>query len=87
MLKLQRYQFTVQYKKGKELYVANTLSHAAVTVQPSSTAKQECKVFRLEIAEMDLEPNRVTPDTLKPIRQETTKDPVLAALHTVVMNG
>ena len=87
MLKLQRYQFTVQYKKGKELYVADTLSHAAVTVQPSSTAKQECKVFRLEIAEMDLKPNQVTPDTLKPIQQETTKDPVLAALHTVVMNG
>ena len=45
MLKLQRYQFTVRYKKGKELYVADTLSRAAVTDQPSSTAKQECEVF------------------------------------------
>jgi len=68
MLKLQRYQFSVRYKKGKELYVADTLSRAAITGQPSSTAKQECEVFRLEIAEMDLEPNRVTPDTLKRIR-------------------
>ena len=75
MLKLQRYQFTVRYKKGKELYVADTLSRAAVTDQPSSTAKQECEVFRLEIAEMDLEPNRVTPDTLQRIRRETAKDP------------
>ena len=65
MLKLQRYQFIVRYKKGKELYVADTLSRAAVTGQPPSTAKQECVVFRLEIAEMDLEPNRVTPETNK----------------------
>ena len=40
MLKSQRYQFTVRYKKGKELYVADTLSRAAVTDQPFSTAKQ-----------------------------------------------
>ena len=86
MLKLQRYQYTVQYKKGKELYVADNFSRAAVTDQPSSTAKQECEVFRLEIAEMDLEPNRVTPDTLQRIRRETTKDPVLAALHMVITN-
>ena len=89
MLKLQRYQFTVRYKKGKELFVADSLSRASVTGQPSSTAKQECELFRLEIAEMDLEQNRVTPvpDTLKRIRRETTKDPVLAALHTVIING
>ena len=87
MLKLQRYQFTVRYKKGKELYVADTLSCAAVADQPSPTAKQEYQVFRLEIAEMDLEPNRVTPDTLQRIRQETAKDPVLASLYMVIMNG
>jgi len=63
------------------------LSCAAITGQPHSTAKQEWEVFSLEIAEMDLEPNRVTPDTLKRIRQETAKDPVLAALHTMVMKG
>ena len=36
---------------------------------------------------MDLTPNPVTADTLKRIRQETAKDPVLAALQTVVTNG
>ena len=87
MLKLQRYQFTVRYKKGKELYIADTLSRAPVTDQPISTDKQECEVFRLEMAEMEFEPNQVTPDTLQRIRRETAKDPVLAALHTMVMNG
>ena len=79
MVKLQRYQFTVRYTKGKpELYVADTLPRAVVADQPSPTAKQEYEVFRLKMAEMDLEPNRVTPDTLQRIRQETAKDPVLA---------
>ena len=86
MLKLQRYKFTVRHEKGKELYVADTLSRAAVTDQPSS-AKQECEVFRLEIAEMDLEPNRVTPDTLQRMRRETAEDPVLASLQMVIMKG
>ena len=36
---------------------------------------------------MDPEPNRVTPYTLQQIRQETAKDPVLASLHMVIMNG
>ena len=89
MLKLQRYQFTVRYKKGKELCVADTstLSRAAVADQLPGTARQEYEVFRLEIAEMDLEPNRVTPDTLQRIRQETAKDLVLASPHMVIMNG
>ena len=73
-----------------------TLSRAAaqpshVTVaDPDHTScadKQECEIFRLQLEEMDLTPNRVTADTLKRIRQETAKDPVLAALQTVVTNG
>ena len=91
MPKLQKYQFTVRYKNGKELYVVDTLARAAVTVaDPDHTSfadKQECEVFRLELEEMDLTSNRVTADTLKWIRQETAKDPVLAALQTVVTNG
>ena len=56
MLKLQKYQFTVRYKKGKELHVADTLSRAAVADHdhsPSST-KQECEVSCSELAEMVL---------------------------------
>ena len=65
MLKLQRYQFSVRYKKGKELYVADTLSRAPVTYHPSTTsARKEYEVFRMELAEMDIEPNRVTPEAM-----------------------
>ena len=88
MLKLQRYQFSVRYKKGKELYVADTLSRAPVADYPSAAnAKQEYEVFRLEIAEMNIEPNRVTSETMQQIKQETGKDSVLASLCDVVASG
>lgn len=55
MLKLQRHQFSVQYKKEKELYIPNTLSHAPVTNHPSTTsARKEFEVFPMELAEMDI---------------------------------
>ena len=86
--KIQRYQFSVRYKKGKELYVADTLSRAPVADYPSAAnAKQEYEVFRLEIAEMNIEPNRVTSETMKKIKQETGKDSVLASLCDVVASG
>ena len=88
MLKLQRYQFSVRYKKGKELYVADTLSRAPVADHPSAPdAKLEYEVFRLEIAEMDIEPNRITSETMQQIKQETAKDSVLASLCDVVASG
>ena len=66
MLKLQRYQFSVCYKTGKELYIADTLSRAPVADYPSAVnARQEYEVFWLEIAKMDIEPNRVTSETMQ----------------------
>ena len=36
---------------------------------------------------MDLGANRVTVETMNRISQETSKDPVLAVLHKVVLSG
>ena len=89
MLKLQKYQFTVRYKKGKELFIADTLSRSATSVHDdlTPTVMQECEVFRVELAQMDLGANKVTIDALNQIREETSKDPVLAVLHKVVLRG
>ena len=56
MLKLQKYQFTVRYKKGKELFIADTLSRSATSVHDDTTptVMQECEAFRVELAQMDL---------------------------------
>lgn len=45
--------------------------------------------FKLEyeIAENDIEPNRVTSKTMEQIKQETAKDSVLASLCDVVTSG
>lgn len=79
MLKLQKYQF----KKGKELFIADTLSRSATSVHDYTTATviQECKVFRVELAQMDLAANSVTVETMNQIREDTSKDSVLAVLH------
>ena len=71
MLKLQRYQFQFDTKKEKN-FTLPTLSRAPVTYHPSTTsAKIEYEVFRMELAEMDIEPNRVTSETMQRIKQET----------------
>lgn len=71
MRKLQRYQFLIRYKKGKELYVADTQSCAPVIDHPSTTsAKKEYELFRVELAEMDIEPNKFTSETTQRIKQD-----------------
>ena len=48
---------------------------------------QECEVLRVELAQMDLGANRVTVETMNQITEETSKDPVVAVLHKVVLSG
>ena len=64
MLKLLDYQVKVTYKKGKELHVADTLSHAALK---DSFESQHSDVFRMELVEMHLKPSNITADTLERI--------------------
>ena len=86
MLKLLDYQFKVTYKKGKELYVADTLSGAALK-DSDPFESQQSDVFRMELLEMDLKPSNVTADTLERIRTETSKDPALSFLNSVTATG
>ena len=78
MLRLQNYHLTVRYKKGKELFVADTLSCAALSDGPRMM--QEYNVFRVVLTWLDLSPNLVKLGTMKKIREETVKDPSLMTL-------
>ena len=84
MLRLQNYHFTVQYKKGKELFVADTLSRAPLSdgTQSPSRMTQKYAVFHL-----DLSPNLIKPSIMNQIREETGKDPSLITLNKVVLGG
>ena len=44
-------------------------------------------MFRVELAQMDLAANSVTVETMNQIREDTSKDSVLAVLHQVVLSG
>ncbi len=48
MMKLQRYSFKVTYKKGKSMYLADTLSHAALP-EPVRVEVTGFEVFRTEL--------------------------------------
>ena len=72
---------SLQERKGT--HVADTLSRVPVADQPSTPDA----VFRLEIPEMDIEPSRITSEIMQQIKQETSKDSVLATLYYVVASG
>ena len=48
---------------------------------------KECEVSCVQLAQMNLGANRVTVETINQIREETSKDPVLAVLHKKVFSG
>ena len=85
MLRLQNYLFTVQYKKGKELFVADTLSRAALSDDSGMT--QEYDALRVDLTQMDLLPYLVKTGTMNQIREETVKDISLMTLKKVVLAG
>lgn len=86
MLKLQQYCFTVQYKRGKEMYIADTLSRAPLT-KPTEAGTQKWEVFRIELATMDFKPPMISSGTFQRLQLETLKDPTLKALHKLVTKG
>ena len=86
MLKLQQYHFTVQYKKGMEMYIADTLSGASLP-RPTEAGTQEWDVFRIELATMDFKPLTIRTDTFLRLQQKTKKDETLQILHQMVMKG
>ena len=85
-LKLQQYHFSVQYKKGKEMYIANTLSRAALT-NPTATGTSEEEVFRVELSSMDLKPPNLSNVTLERLKEEVSSNATLKSLYETVLKG
>lgn len=83
MLKLQHYCITLQYKPGKLLFIADTLSRSAVTNLSDEDLSNEVIVH----VNMLYESVEATPKMLNNIKNETDKDPVLVAVSEYYLNG
>ena len=77
LMKLQRYDLRVQYKKGTELYFADTLSRAHL----SDTSKDLDEELEISMV------LAVSEQKLTQIRQETDNDESLKLLKSVIMKG
>ena len=80
LLRIQKYNMTVKYKRGKELYVADALSRNYLKDTDENENKddiQVCAVMCLPIA----------PARLQEILTETEKDPTLTAVKIFILQG
>ncbi len=76
LLRLQGYNFTLKYKAGKEMLIADSLSH-----QPSHKNSQMIHLdIRVDFVQF-------SPVKLGKIQAETNADGVLTALREIVMSG
>ena len=77
MLSLQRYNITLTYRKGKEMYVADTLSRAYI--------QDDLNMEEDEYEVMTVSP--VSTSRMDVIKEKTEQDPILQRLIKVIING
>ena len=81
LMRLQKYQVNVQYKPGKEMYIADALSRAYLPVTSSPDIEIEAQVH------MVISNLPVSNEKLEEFRKETTNDVTLTKLIETVLNG
>ena len=86
MLTLQRYSFTVEYRKGSSLLIADTLSRAPLPDTTHGHLQDEL-VYRVEFEDNHPELSGFQDATVKELRTEASTDPEQKALRTFVKTG
>ena len=80
LLRLQRYESSIVYKQGKDMYIADTFSRAFIAGSPSNLSRQlEC------VNMVDYLP--ISSARLRAIQDATTSYETLQTLKTVIING
>lgn len=94
MLRLQRYEFEVTYKRGAKMYMADTLSRAYLPHhEVSSTDLEQVMTVNRTPTEKDVENINmcqflpVTDETLSKIQKHTQQDQQLQTLKQVILQG
>lgn len=95
-LEQQPFKFTVVYKKGKYMYLADTLLRAALNLPTPSDPQEEVfqcnsedalEMFRIQLETMELDSPDMYPSTLEEIKADTEADPTLSVLCAFVAHG
>ena len=82
LLKLQKYDMEIQFKPGKELPVADTLSRAFIPAKEGDTENETEYQVHLVMSSL-----QISNSQLNRFRQETTKDQTLQSLKEVIRTG
>ena len=82
LLKLQKYNITIVFKKGKEMYLADTLSRAFLKDDPTPQEQLDFQVMDLDMTDQVLSPNRLQELTL-----HTSRDDVFSKLSAIIVHG
>ena len=85
MMRLQRYNIKVSYKKGTSLLLADTLSRAPLPTTNDSK-QTNFEVFRTDIDNHPENP-RISSQTLADIKASTANDPTMCTLNKIIING
>ena len=81
LLRLQDYEISLQYQKGTEQHLADTLSRAYLTDEPPTALMEELSSINAN------EYTYVSKNCLEDIVQKTKTDPVLQELDNVIHSG
>ena len=80
MLKVQKYNLKVQYKSGRELYIADMLSRACISKDETSICDEKYSMFSIENLPC-------SQSKLSELKEETLKDMELNILKDTVSRG
>ena len=84
LLQLQRYTFTLVYKPGKDMILADTLSRAYINDKPESTDLEEDLICAVNLIVSNLP---VSDPKLTEIRSATERDTTMMRLKNTIRSG
>ena len=82
LYKLQKYNIKVVYKKGKEMYLAHTLSRA----YPSNTTTEEEK-FDYQVMTLETAATAISPPRYEELIDATANDDTLSKVSAIINHG
>lgn len=85
LLRVQQYDAEIRYRPGREMYLADTLSRAYLSLSPTDTQRSETQKEVESIHAVDY--LAISEQQLTEIKQETAKDPTLQTLKNVILRG